>query len=80
MQRFTSRWKREYLTSLREMHNRTGENSQKIKTGDVVLVHDDCPRVKWRLAVVEDLITGGDGLVKYERLPCAHVQGKRTGQ
>ena len=29
-----------------------------------MLVHDDGPRVQWRLAVVEDLIHGGDGLVR----------------
>lgn len=29
-----------------------------------MLVHDDGPRALWRLAVVEDLIHGGDGLVR----------------
>ena len=29
-----------------------------------MLVHDDSPCVHWRLAVVEDLIHGGDGLVR----------------
>jgi len=29
-----------------------------------VLVHDDTPRVNWRLAVVEDTIVGEDSLVR----------------
>jgi len=28
-----------------------------------VLVHDDCPRINWKMAVVEDLVTGKDGKV-----------------
>lgn len=64
LQHFTSRWKNEYLTSLREFHRTSGSNGCKIAAGDVVLVHDDGPRALWRLAVVEDLIHGGDGLVR----------------
>ena len=64
LQHFTSRWKNEYLTSLREFHCTSGNNICKIAAGDVVLVHDDGPRVLWRLAVVENLIYGGDGLVR----------------
>ena len=61
---FSTRWKQEYLTSLREFHRTSGSNNQKIKVGDVVLVHDDSPRISWKMAVVEELITGGDGLVR----------------
>ena len=32
--------------------------------GDVVLVHDDKPRTMWKLAVIEELIRGNDGLVR----------------
>ena len=35
-----------------------------MQKGDVVIIHDDVPRVRWRLAVIEDLICGGDGLVR----------------
>ena len=61
---FWRRWKTEYLTSLREYHCTTGNNSQTVKKGEVVLVHDDTPRVNWRLAVIEDVITGHDGLIR----------------
>jgi len=61
---FWSRWKNEYLTALRETHRTTGNNAQQINIGDVVLVHDDTARVNWRLAVIESLNKGEDGLVR----------------
>ena len=39
------RWKREYLTALKETHKVTGNNEQRVK--------DDTPRIKWKLAVIE---------------------------
>ena len=32
--------------------------------GDIVLVHNDTPRTMWKLAVIEELIRGNDGLVR----------------
>ena len=61
---FQRRWRHEYLTSLRDYHKTSGNNKQCVKTGDVVVVYDDVPRTIWRMAVVEDLIVGGDGLVR----------------
>ena len=29
-----------------------------------MLIHDEGPRINWRLAVIRDLIMGGDGLVR----------------
>ena len=63
IEHFCSRWKHEYLTSLRESYKTSGNNQQKAKTGDIVLIHDDKPRVDWRLAGIEELIPGGDGLI-----------------
>ena len=37
---------------------------QTIKVGDVVLVHDDTPRTSWKMAVIEELIRGNNGLVR----------------
>ncbi len=64
VQHFWKRWRQEYLTSLREFHKTTGNNSTEIRVGDVVHVHDDTKRVNWRLAIVESLIKGKDGLVR----------------
>jgi len=69
IQQFWQRWRCEYLTSLREFHRTSGHNERIIKKGDVVIVHDDKPRLYWRLAVVEDLIEGNDGLVR-----AAHIR------
>jgi len=49
---FQTRWRHEYLTSLREYHKASGDNIQQVKRGDVVLVHDDVPRTTWRMAVI----------------------------
>ena len=64
IEHFRFRWKHECLTSLREFHKTSGNNQQKIKTGDIVLIHNDKPHVDWRLAVIEELIPGGDGLIR----------------
>ena len=46
LQHFKSRWRDEYLTSLREYHKKTtgyGTTKQRVTVGDVVLVQDDGP-------------------------------------
>ncbi|XP_053380188.1 uncharacterized protein LOC123561644 [Mercenaria mercenaria] len=64
LNRFWERWKTDYLTSLRERHTQSGQNKQTIKVGDVVQVHEDCPRLRWKLAVVEEQMPGKDGLTR----------------
>ena len=65
-----SRWRNEYLPSLRETHihnmkGHAGLSENKIKVGDVVLVHEDShKRIQWPLAVVTKLKTGNDNLVR----------------
>ena len=64
MKHFWVRWKQEYLTSLREFHRTTGRNDQNVNVGDVVLVHDDTPRLHWKLAVIKEVVKGKDGLIR----------------
>ena len=64
LQHFWTRWRQEYLTSLREFHKTTGNKKPTVKVGDVVLVHDEGPRINWKLAVVEELLPGRDGHVR----------------
>jgi len=64
LEHFQARWRREYLTALREFHKVSGRNAQSVKVGDIVLIHDDGPRLHWRLAIVDSLIQGNDGLVR----------------
>ena len=58
IQKFWNRWKTEYLTSLREFNRASGHNKEVIKVGDVVIVHDEKPRMQWKLALVEGLHQG----------------------
>ena len=64
LQQFRSKWKREYLTSLREQHRHTTKSSNipDINVGDIVLVMDECKtnRNLWRLSRVESVVKGVD--------------------
>ena len=53
---------------MREFHRSTGQNKQVIRKGDIVVVHDDAPRLHWKLAIVEEPIKGNDGLVRAARI------------
>ena len=64
LQHFQTRWKKEYLTSLRKFHKASGLNMQNVKVGEVVLIHDDGPRLHWRLGIIDSFIQGNDGLVR----------------
>ena len=64
LQHFWSRWRHEYLTSLREFHRTTSNNIATVKVGDVVLVHDEGSRINCKLAVLEELLPGRDGHVR----------------
>ena len=68
IQKFRTRWKNEYLTLLREYHSTFGKNTQNIKVGDVVQIHDDSLRFTWKLAVVDELIFEKDGLIRAVKL------------
>ncbi|XP_045198526.2 uncharacterized protein LOC123552845 [Mercenaria mercenaria] len=61
---FREGWRHEYLTSLRQYHQTTGNNTQTLKVGDVVQIYDDSLRTHWKLGTIEQLITGNDGLTR----------------
>ena len=66
---FWKRWRTEYLSCLREVHSQLSRKTQGersvIATGDVVIVKDEhLPRGQWKLGVVQELLTGRDGLVR----------------
>lgn len=56
LKHFWTRWRQGYLTSLRNFHKTTGNNKPAVKVGDVLLVHDEGPRINWKRAVVEELL------------------------
>ena len=61
------RWSTEYVRSLREQHRlkHKGKKSA-ISEGDVVIIKDEDSknRGKWKLGIVQKLITGKDGVVR----------------
>ncbi|XP_011405271.1 PREDICTED: uncharacterized protein LOC100637172, partial [Amphimedon queenslandica] len=64
--RFWSRWKKEYLLELREIHKNTrARKITPISEGDIVIVHsEDLPRAFWRLGKIEKLFSGRDGNIR----------------
>ena len=64
------RWKREYLTALRERHSLVHKTPKyEVQQGDVVIVKtDDKNRGKWPLAIVEQLFPGPDGVTRAVQL------------
>ena len=63
---FWNRWRREYLTDLREFHRtKVSKDLRPVQIGNVVTVYDESKRRgEWRLAVIESLIKGKDNVVR----------------
>ena len=63
MQSLWKRWRREYLTALRERHSLVHKTAKhQVKVGDAVIVRtDDKNRGKWPMAIVLKLYHGSDG-------------------
>lgn len=59
------RWRREYLSTLRNWNSSgRGKPERLPPVGTVVLVHEDKRRSKWPIATVERLLPGPDGKVR----------------
>ena len=59
---FWNRWRKEYITDLREYHKESSNKSVCVAKGDLVLIHEDnVKRGLWKMGVIEELITGKDG-------------------
>ena len=67
------RWTDEYLRGLREQHRLKHQGNQSdVAVGDVMLVKDDeRNRGKWKMGIVDGLITGRDGIVRAARMKTA---------
>ncbi len=62
---FWNRWRREYVTDIREIHKSKAKGQSIIKEGDMVMVEEDkVKRSMWKLGKVEKLIKGKDGEVR----------------
>ena len=67
LDKFTKSWKRNYLLNLRERSLKTDGSFKEtgIRIGDIVLLKDDnSRRTFWKLAKVENVIKGPDGIAR----------------
>ena len=77
-----NRWTREYLRGLRERHALKHKDvSCGVKKGDVCIIKDENKdRNKWKLGIVEELITGRDGVVRAVKLRAGRNHLERAVQ
>ena len=75
---FWKRWKREYLSELREHHKRNvTKGGAIVEIGDMVSVTvEGVSRGKWRLGKVEELITGKDGEIRGAKVKVLTKKGR----
>ena len=60
-----NRWRKEYLTDLREHHKLKDSKPVQIGKGDLVFIQEDnVKRGLWKSGIIEDLIVGKDGQVR----------------
>ena len=69
LKHFRGWWKHKYLTSLREFYQPQGSNYQRMKVGDIMQTLDEGLCLNWHLAVIKELITRNDDLVR-----AAHIR------
>ena len=66
IEHYWRRWKKEYLTDLREHHKAESKthNRPRINIGDIVTIENEniSNRAAWRLGRITDVITGKDGV------------------
>ena len=62
------RWRREYLSALRETHNNNARSTVWPKLEEIVLIQDEGPRARWKLGRIIGLFPGGDGLTRVVQL------------
>ena len=66
---FWTRWRSEYLLALRERdRNLTKNVSIVTRVGNIVLVHDDGPRLHWKLEQIVSVSTSDDGCIMSARV------------
>jgi hypothetical protein len=67
---YENRWKKEYLTELREFQkNKDRSPARQIELGDVVLIEEEgLPRCRWRLGKVDELLKSRDGFIRGVKL------------
>ena len=79
LSRFFSRWKREYLPSLREHENKQNKSAKRVpEIGDIVTIHKDLiPRQRWVLGKVTRLFEGREGVARAAEVLTLDKWGKK---
>ena len=81
-QKFWNRWRKEYLTELRESHRTLlarRKASNVVKDGEVVVIHDEnLPRGQWQFGRIQQVIRGSDGQVRGVRIRTQTKTGRST--
>ena len=83
LNQFWNRWRREYLTELREAHRYASRMPTRapIAVGDLVVVHNEGqPRGFWKLAKVQRTIVGQDGKIRGAILKVSSSRSKINQQ
>ena len=81
LKQFLSLWRKTYLLSLREHHSIKKKQSKNrgIAVGDVVVLkNDSTKRHFWKLAVVQQLLTGSDEAVRAAIIKVVDCEGRSS--
>ena len=81
LQHFRNRWRKEYLTELRENQKCKYKNNEHklIEVGDIVLIHDEkVKRLLWNIAKVDELLKSRDNKIRGAKVTY-YKNGKTTG-
>ena len=72
--KFWAQWRREFLQSL-QPRPKWQQSKYNLRTGDIVLLKEACPRNQWPRAIVEEAIPSQDGLVRKVKIRTASSRG-----
>ena len=76
---FVKRWRNEYQVNLRESYSikRKHKSIPKVKEGDVVILKNESTKhAFWKLAIIESLIVGQDGVARATIVKAANSEGR----
>ena len=77
LNQFWSLWKNDYLLSLRERTQKSGQQMNRSpQIGEVVLIKDDLPRSRWKVGKIVELFMGRDQKIRSAKVlvsPCSYL-------
>ena len=64
---FWTRWKKEFLTQL-QVRQKWVNEKRNFQVGDIVLLKEDSQRNEWPMAIIEEVMSDSNGLVRSVKL------------